>query len=116
MRPPSEILSDALAQVEAYCDACVPRSAREELRVECSRRGRAITIVERRPPWRADLGPEWTTSRVAQLRLDPALGLWSLHAPDRKGRWFQYEGLAPATRVGQLLAEIEADPTGIFWG
>jgi hypothetical protein len=43
--------SDAIPQVERYCEQRVPSEARSEIRIECSVQGSAITIVERRPPW-----------------------------------------------------------------
>jgi len=43
---------------------------RSDVRIEHSVRGNAITIVERRPPWRDDLGSEWSSTKVAQLRYD----------------------------------------------
>ena len=79
-------------------------------------RGNEITIVERRPPWNPDLGSEWTTSEVARLRYDPSARTWTLRCPTSSGRRHDYEGLGPARDFGAVLAEIEADPTGIFWG
>jgi hypothetical protein len=59
----------ALAAVEAYCGSSVPESARDQLRIECSRRGNSITIVERRPPWNPEMqDADWTSTKVAQLR------------------------------------------------
>jgi hypothetical protein len=39
-----------------------------EMRVEMDVDGRAITILDCRPPWREDLGSEWTRLEVARLR------------------------------------------------
>ena len=50
----------ALPLVETFCEVRNPDHLREEVRLECTRRGNSITISERRPPWRVDLGPEWT--------------------------------------------------------
>jgi hypothetical protein len=95
----------------------VPEEHRHEARVECSRRGNSITIVERRPPWNPELiGPDWTSTKVAQLRMDPSSGRWSLYCSDRNGRWWRYDPVGPSASVDPLLAEIERDPTGIFWG
>ncbi len=33
-------------------------------------RGNSVTIIERRPPWREDFGPEWSRLTVAQLRYE----------------------------------------------
>lgn len=54
--------------------------------------------------------------KVAQLRYDPETGAWSLYCRDRNERWFPYFDIKPSRDVGPLLAEIDADPTGIFWG
>jgi Protein of unknown function (DUF3024) len=78
--------------------------------------GNSVTISERRPPWRVDLGSEWTDLKVAQLRYDPSERTWSLYCRDRHERWFLYDGIQPATNIVPLLTEIDEDPTGIFWG
>ena len=41
---------------------------------------------------------------------------WSLSWRDRNLRFHAYDLLAPSRRVEDLLAEIDRDPTGIFWG
>jgi hypothetical protein len=100
--------------VERYCDERVPADARSEVRIEHSVRGSAITIVERRLPWREDFGPEWSTTKVAQLRYDGRL--WTLYCSDSNDRWWLYDDADPAPDVGPLLAAIDEDVTGIFWG
>ena len=106
----------ALPLVEAFCETRVREHARDEVRLECSRRGNSITISERRPPWRVDLGPEWSEFKVAQLRYEPTERTWCLYCRDRNERWFLYDGIEPAPSVVPLLAEVDEDPTGIFWG
>jgi Protein of unknown function (DUF3024) len=110
------MLDEAMRGVEAYCDSRVPENLRHEIRIECGRRGKAITIVERRPPWNPEFGPEWSTTKVAQLRYDDSAQTWSLYCADRNGRWHHYPEVLPSRTVEPLLAEIQADPTGIFWG
>jgi DUF3024 family protein len=58
----------------------------------------------------------WTSVRVAQLPYDPSSETWTLHCADSSGRWWPYEGIGPSPTVDPLLAEIDRDPTGIFWG
>ena len=105
--------SDAISQVERYCEQRVPSEARSEIRIECAS-GSAITIVERRPPWSELVGPDWTTTRVAQLRYGS--GLWTLYCSDSNDRWCLYDDVDPAPDVRPLLAAIDEDATGIFWG
>ncbi len=115
MAIPELVRQAAAEQVEAFCDR-VPPEHRDEIRIEYTVRGNAITIVERRPPWHPGLGPEWTSMKIAQLRYDPEIGTWSLFCCDRNERWFPYFDTDPSGDVGPLLAEIDEDPTGIFWG
>lgn len=100
--PAMALPADAVTQVEHYCE------------IEHIVRGNAITIVERRPPWREDFGAEWSSTKVAQLRYEGAS--WTLYCPDSGGRWWRYDEAAPARDVAPLLAAIDEDVTGIFWG
>lgn len=78
-------------------------------------RGTSITIVESRPPWRPDFGPEWTRLNVAQLRYDGAHDHWTLYWADRNGRWNVLADIESGP-VSELLNKIELDRSGIFWG
>jgi hypothetical protein len=64
----------------------------------------------------ADLGPEWSRLPIARLRYSPTHAEWTLFWCDRNLHWHRYDGIAPAAHVDPLLAEIDADPTAIFWG
>jgi Protein of unknown function (DUF3024) len=114
---PSDPRESGLAAAELFCEARVPPDLRDQVRLECSRRGNSITIAERRPPWNPELmGTEWTRVQVAQLRFDPSSERWSLYCRDSSERWWLYDDVGPSASVDPLLAEVDADPTGIFWG
>ena len=104
-----------LARVAKYCDAKVPVHMRDELRIEYTVRGNSVTIFDCRAPWHESVGPEWSRLPVAQLRFDPERGQWTLFCSDRNSRWHLYDLIEPGS-IAELLAEIDADPTGIFWG
>ena len=116
MAIPEIVRKAATKKVEAFCETRIPAHVRDEIRLEYGVRGNAITIVERRPPWLAELGPDWTSMKIAQLRYDPDDRMWTLYCCDRNERWFLYLDTEPSLDVSPLLAEIHADPTGIFWG
>src|SRR3954471_14176563 len=105
---------DAVTRVEAFCRERTPDPA-DDYRIEHSTRGSAITLVERRAPWNPD-DPEWSRLDIAQLRYDENAGTWSLFWRRAGGRWELCDGVGPAAEVGPLLAEVEADPDGVFWG
>jgi hypothetical protein len=54
-----------------------------EMRVEMDVDAGAITILECRPPWREDFGPEWTRQEIARLRYTKSTRIWTLYWPDR---------------------------------
>jgi hypothetical protein len=61
-------------------------------------------------------GPEWSSLPIARLRYSAANQAWTLYWRDRNLRFHADDLLAPSHRVEDLLAEIDRDPTGIFWG
>ncbi|MFV1961843.1 MAG: DUF3024 domain-containing protein [Acidimicrobiia bacterium] len=75
-----------------------------------------MPIVECRPPWRPEDNPDWTRSSIARLRYTKYLGQWSLYWSDRNSRFHEYDLVEPTVNVEDLIAEIQADATGIFWG
>ena len=105
-----------VAQVQRWCATRVPENARGQLRVECELAPRHLTIVERRPPWHENLGPDWTTSAIARLRYNATDKSWTLYWSDQHQRFHLYDQLAPSRNIDDLLTEIDRDPTSIFWG
>lgn len=94
----------------------MPEYARRQLRYDITVRSAAVTIVEGRAPGRADDDAVWSARPVAQLRWNPSPATWTLHWPDRRTRWHPYPHTPAATDVDALLAEIDHDTTGTFWG
>ncbi len=106
----------AEAKVAAFCERRVPAHVRDKVRLEHTVRGNAITVIERRPPWREDFVPEWSSMKIAQLRYDATSRTWTLWWADRNGRWDRCWDVGETSDIDELLAEIDEDPTGIFWG
>ncbi len=105
-----------MARVQRWCRGRVPERVRDEVRVEVDVADRHLTVVECRPPWRADMGAEWTRSPIARLRYVKTTGVWSLFWRDRNLRFHVYDLVAPTASVEELLAELDRDPTAIFLG
>jgi hypothetical protein len=53
---------------------------------------------------------------VAGLRHTKATGMWTLYYTDRNLRFHRYDPAPATANVVDLLAEIDRDPTAIFWG
>ncbi len=108
--------ADAVDAIRRWCEQPTPPDLSDQVRLETVVERSAVTIVERRPPWRDDRGDEWTTQTIARLRYTATRGMWTLYRADTDNRWSRYELLEPVPGVNALLAEIDRDPTGIFWG
>jgi len=93
---------------------CVSRSAGRSASSWSKRQ--AVNIVERRPPWREDFGPEWSRLPIARLRYVASNRLWTLYYHRHTGRWERYPLLGPSGRLGDLLSELAEDPICVFWG
>lgn len=104
-----------VARVQRWCRGRVPEHIRSEVRVEVDIADRHLTIVECRAPWRGGDG-EWTRSPIARLRFTKASGLWALYWRDRNLRFHEYDLAPPSASLDDLLAEVDRDPTAIFWG
>jgi hypothetical protein len=105
-----------VVRIRRLCAARVPAHASDQVRVECEQDLRAVTIVEWRPPWREDYGPEWTRLPIARLRYVRSRRLWTLFYHRHTGRWERYPLLGSTTPIDPLLDELERDPICVFWG
>lgn len=102
--------------VQRWCAERVPEHARHQVSVECDIAATHLTIIERRAPWREDYGPHWSSHPIARLRYTATTKSWTLYWRDRNLRFHRYDSIAASPHVEHLLAEIDRDPTGIFWG
>jgi hypothetical protein len=109
-----------LQATQVYCQTRVPDQLRDEIEIVCRAHEGTITIVERRAPEGASAGAsptdEWDEIDVALLRHAERSGLWSLFAPGDDGRWRLYLGADPSESIDPLLAAVETDRGGVFWG
>jgi hypothetical protein len=68
------------------------------------------------PPGVRTSGRNGPTFPIARLHYTAADKSWTLYWRDRNLRFHRYKTLAPSDRVDDLLAELDRDPTCIFWG
>jgi len=112
---PTLVKTLAEKKVDEFCKKRVPAHVLDKVNLSYKISGNSITIFENRAPWHKDM-KEWTSMPIAQIRYNEKTGEWTLYCADRNNRWHKYEGLLPTKNIDQILAEIDRDPTGIFWG
>jgi len=108
-----------LARVRKWIDqrnADMPPRARDQIRYEVDVADRTITVLECRPPWRKDFGPEWTRFPICRFRYTKVRREWSLYWRDRNLKFHEYDLAQPTPHLDELIEEVKLDRTGIFWG
>ncbi len=110
MSAASAVPEHDLARIRLFCKEKSPPEHVDRVRVEPTVRGRTVTIVEHEL-----FDEDWLDIMVARLKYDTDTAHWTLYWPDRNGRFHRYEDLRPGP-VASLLAEVDRDPFGSFWG
>ncbi|GLY20428.1 DUF3024 domain-containing protein [Micromonospora sp. NBRC 101691] len=106
----------AVDQVRRWCAERVPERVRDQVRIACEEAPRHLTVVECRSPWNGDPGAEWTRLPVARFHYTRSTDTWTLYYRGRNLRFHRYDPAPPSADIGSLLAEVDRDPTAIFWG
>ncbi|MBI3504317.1 MAG: DUF3024 domain-containing protein [Proteobacteria bacterium] len=73
-----------------------------------------VVIYEERPAFRNP--SEWHRHDIAKMRWVATTREWRLFCQLSDLKWHGYEPRPSAASFDELLDEVEADPTGIFWG
>jgi len=104
-----------LERIKRYCADKVPAKFQDQIQIAVETRGRSVSILECRPPWRGEPGDEWTRRRIAQLRYNPEKSNWTLHWADSNDKWHLFDLVEPGS-VSEMIDELRNDRTSIFWG
>jgi hypothetical protein len=70
--------------------------------------------VPERPAFRPP--HDWQEMVIAKFTYIGTQHEWRLYCQHRDLRWHSYQALPAASSLAKLLDEVDADPTGIFWG
>ena len=103
-------------RVRIWAHDKTPMEFRDEMRVEVDETPRGLTILECRPPWGELIESEWDRAPIARLAYSKQANQWTLYYSDSNDRFHRYDERDPSSDVTELLAEIDNDPTCIFWG
>jgi hypothetical protein len=95
---------------EPHADPTVNAKLRIGFRFEAN----TVILFESRP--RFQNPSEWQEEPVAKFKFNKSAQRWLLYCMFRDLKWHEYEPLPEADELATLVAEVRADPTGIFWG
>ena len=80
--------------------------------------GSEVKLFECRP--RYDDHSVWTELPVARFKEDEKKNekknTWLLYCADRNSKWHLFKPNGEHKNIEKLLAEVDRDTTGIFWG
>jgi hypothetical protein len=91
-----------------------PLQLRKEVDVDFRLSGHSIEIFEVRPVWQR-VG-ETHEIPVAKATFVRTRGVWQIYWQRRDLKWHSYEPFPSARTIEEVVAEIDADPCGCFWG
>lgn len=99
-----------------YCVDKVPANVRHEVRLAYMVLGNTVTLFEERPV-QHNLEKR-TKLPLAQFRLNVVDHLWRLYyaRSQRQEGWGLYHEAAPTKNFEELLAALDQDQSGVFWG
>ena len=103
-----------LQPVGELCRRCSPPVHADELRTVYEIEGHSASIFEERAPW--DGVGDWTRMGVARFRFFRSRREWRLNWMRRDLRWHLYDPDEMPTDLAALVAIVDADEYGAFFG
>ena len=101
--------------VGALCRRRSPARLRSEVRVEYVVKSHSVVLYETRPRWDDATAP-WTVHAFAKLTFVRTAGEWRLYWMRASGRWNAYDPQPSGRHLADLVAEVDRDPHGCFFG
>ena len=100
--------------VGVLCEKRVPESIRDKLRYEYKIENQDVILYEIRPRW--DKPNEQTELPCAKLKFVRSQNVWKLFWQRANMKWHAYGPLKSSQDLAELIAEIDTDPYGCFFG
>jgi hypothetical protein len=100
--------------VGALCRRVSRPEHADQLRFVYEVDGHSVSIYEERPPW--DGAGEWTRMGVARFRHRRTRGSWTLYWMRRDLKWHVYDADAMPGDLESLVAFVNQDECGAFFG
>lgn len=100
--------------VGSVCKRRSPISLRDKIRVTYEITDLEVVIFESRP--RFNKPNEWSKSPRAKLKYSRSTRKWKLYRIREDEKWYPYETETASTELDAVVAELESDRSGAFFG
>ncbi len=111
----SSQLQECLSAVGAFIEKRRPPAAiRDQLDYRAEISGAVVTLLEVRPKFSNKR--QKTAHPVARARWVATRKKWRLYWMRADMKWHSYQPLPEAAKLGVILAEVNRDPHGCFFG
>lgn len=96
------------------CNRRSPVHLSDQLRTVYVVKGHDVTVYEERPRWNNP--QEWSSEGIAKFKYTRKQNVWTLYWMRQDLKWHLYEPFSESTTIERLVAEVDKDPYGAFFG
>jgi hypothetical protein len=100
--------------VGKMCERRSPPHLRDQIRTVYLIANHSVEVYEQRPRWRHP--EEWINSGKAKFLYTRTTGKWKLYWMRQDRKWHLYGAVSESTTLEKLVAEVDQDPHGAFFG
>ena len=100
--------------VGRMCKQRSPVHLSDQLRTVYVVKGHGVTVYEERPHWKNP--QKWISSGIAKFKYTRKQDVWKLYWMRQDLKWHLYEPFPESRTIGRLVAEVDKDPHGAFFG
>jgi hypothetical protein len=107
-------LAQAERLLRPFIVRCEQAGVGDQVRVGYRIERSSVVLFESRIHWKNRT--DWLEHRVAKFQFVATINRWRLFCQFSDLEWRGYAPLPEAETLAELVREVDADPTGIFWG
>jgi len=100
--------------VGKMCERRSPPHLRDEIRLTYDIKNHAVEVYEERPGWKNR--NKWTRMGIAKFKYVRSAKRWNLYWMRQDLKWHLYGPLSESRTIEKLVAEVDGDPYGAFFG
>jgi len=100
--------------VGKMCQLRSPPHLRDQVRITYKVINHSVEVYEERPRWKNP--GEWTNTRIAKFLYTRTTKKWKLCWRRQDLKWHLYKPLPESPTIETLVAEVDKNPYGAFFG